>query len=415
MLLLVHAAAGQDFNIADVQEEIDHHRVLKLTTYGQIPEVLNLEWLPRDFVYPKGQVSVVPDKKDRLDGRVVVYLINDTDEPLKEGLSTGRVCHQEVMMDGRWNRSSPVALGCGTGMVFKSEDLPPRHAAIFIENDPAVGDLSGTMRYYVNIQGSKAIASAPFEGRFRSQEYEEAADGFDNPARHFLDDIPLASKASYWNEGEASKRREELVAALELQRHYDADWSIRQKASRWADILGKEGADEACRDAVREALSKPWKCHRDEAALFRRCREALSADGGKDWPYGSPERCKQAVWRYLAGLGRSDERRLANPERMTKLEAIKASGNPWGVPQKDAAELAVLAAARVKSSSQEGQSAAGYFLQRTYLGESGLSDEMVLGLLEFDSPIARRTAVAMLVNRGKDDVASAWLEKREVR
>lgn len=408
-LVLAHGAWGEAIDPALLREQIASVGSAEAARNGPLVGAVSLERLPKEIKYEEGKVSILVNPKDRFNGFIVVYLVNATDQPMSgDGTSI-----QEVLVGNKWKRTNPISIStCATGYVPPAP-IGPHSALIFLQSDPSLGDLDGTLRYVVNIQGEVVIATAPFPGRFSSKEFDEAETWFDDPSCRLQERFPDGStiKAN-WNAGTQGRKCEELIAALHLARSYDEAKAVRRIATKWQQLLAKEQIMNPCREALRELLAMPWPLDRDEASLFVRCRQALTAADGQNWAYGAPERFKDVVWQYLTELDPHRDARWCNPERKAELDAIEASGNPWGVDHRDAIALVSLAAERLKSAPLAESEAAGRFLQESWIKDSHLPDTAVMSLLDIDSPHARRTALTMLVNRGKQEEASAWLARR---
>ncbi len=346
---------------------------------------------------------------------MAIYLVNDTEMPLEGAIGPGCHLSQEVLIGNRWERSALRSLECGTGEFPPTKDLPPGHATLFLGTSSAIGDLEGTLRYHVTIGSSTVIASAPLKGRLSSKSLAEAPDDSDFPSSRLRDNIPRDGTGfSEWSAGKIATSPEELVAALNLERHYDASRSIRVAMERWRTEVAQAG-DEQCAAALAELQRLPWEADGNEAAVFRRCREALLAGADHPRPYGSPEGSPAVVWRYLSCLDSFRGSELCNPERALQLKAIRSSGNPWGVSREEAAALAELAAERIARAPDEESEAAAYFLRTTAIRNCHFPDAKVRALLEIDRPHARLTAVSMLVGRGMKEEAGKWLAGRRER
>lgn len=413
-LVLAHGAWGQAFDPAVIRERVAANGAAAALYHGILEGQVGLEFLPKDCKYEENEVSVMPNPKDRYEGRIAVYLINATDHPIGgEGNP-----FQEVLVGGKWKKTHPISIStCAMGYVAPPP-IAPRSAIIFLQSDPSVGDLEGTLRYVVNLRGETVVASEPFKGRFPSKEFDAADEGLDSPSFDPRKRIPFHSALMPgWTIETRARKCEEVIAALHLERSYDEATATRRAATRWQQLLAKEVIEDPCRVALRELLATPWPLDHEEASLFNRCRQALTADESQNWSYGAPERFRNVVWEYLADLTPDRGAQWCNPERKAELDVIRASGNPWGVDRADAVALLGLAAERLKSAPAEETEAAGRFLRGSWIKDSHFPDEAVRRLLEIDSPHARRTALTMLINRGKQEEASAWLagHHRELR
>ncbi len=412
LLLLCCAAAGGQNQDTGIKDQIKASRGAWASVFETVPDTFGIDWLPPGLPYEKGKVSLIPAPADRYERWMAIYLVNDTEMPLEGAIGPGCHLSQEVLIGNRWERSALRSLECGTGEFPPTKDLPPGHATLFLGTSSAIGDLEGTLRYHVTIGSSTVIASAPLKGRLSSKSLAEAPDDSDFPSSRLRDNIPRDGTGfSEWSAGKIATSPEELVAALNLERHYDASRSIRVAMERWRTEVAQAG-DEQCAAALAELQRLPWEADGNEAAVFRRCREALLAGADHPRPYGSPEGSPAVVWRYLSCLDSFRGSELCNPERALQLKAIRSSGNPWGVSREEAAALAELAAERIARAPDEESEAAAYFLRTTAIRNCHFPDAKVRALLEIDRPHARLTAVSMLVGRGMKEEAGKWLAGR---
>jgi hypothetical protein len=115
---------------------------------------------------------------------------------------------------------------------------------------------------------------------------------------------------------------------------------------------------------VAALLERPWDRQQDAPALFERCFTALTRHGGENAEFGSPERSRAMVWRYLSEFRSSFLEVFINPERWDQLQAIERSGNPWGVDQKRVTALVAEATASLRSPDREEREAASTFLDK---------------------------------------------------
>jgi hypothetical protein len=94
------------------------------------------------------------------------------------------------------------------------------------------------------------------------------------------------------------------------------------------------------------------------------------------------------------------------------LEAIRQSGNPWGVDQKLVAALVEEAITSLRSEDSAEREAADTFLNAHWITDHHLSDERCWFLLDQGIPGVRKAGVAALARRGKGQQAAHWLMAR---
>ncbi|MCW1922855.1 hypothetical protein OKA05_09860 [Luteolibacter arcticus] len=395
------------------EEQIEALRTRKTVAatmlgYGIPPIPLRL--MPDGLEFVDGKVSLVPDQSDSIDGRIAVYLINASDQAVFGADSNYAYCFLEVKDGNRWRACQRFIPGCGTG-IPEPEHLRGMHATIFLGNDPNHGDMTGELRFCITIQHTRPIVSASFQGRFSSKQFEEAAP-IPTPASR-----EIATWIADMTEGKPTagslqtiaRSPEEYIAAAELERSYDESSATKTALIRWQASVPSGEEMAPCRTALAALLKRPWDHHRDAPALFERCFSALTLRGGGDRDFGSPERCRAMVWRYLSEFRSEWLEVFINPERWDQLEAIRQSGNPWGVDQKLVAALVEEAIASLRAPDSSEREAAGTFLGGYWITQSHLPDERVWFVLDHDVASARKAAIAALARRGKGQQAGSWL------
>ncbi len=331
---------------------------------GPVP----LSWLPEGLTYPENEVSLVPDPKTRGRDGIALYLVNTSAETIKVVRYPYSGVFQEVKQGEEWKRCEPFYPDCISGSdELRFENLEPGHALILCGVDPNFGDLEGEVRYCFD-GPSAPIASAGIKGRISSKAYEEAKKDIGSFS-HLMVVVSsfIGSDGKDWRKH--YRMAEGLVARMELERHYDESGAIRELAGKWlADERKHARPSPECAAALRAVLNRPWDRIRDERACFRRCLDALSSKRGKKYPYGSPERCRAAVWNHLTdGKYLDDAERFINPERWAALERLKATDNPWGAEPEELAKLVKLAREAMRAGDAEEQAAARGLLLQSWI------------------------------------------------
>ena len=129
--------------------------------------------LPPEILYEPGKVSLVPDTSDcPADCRgayMDVYLVNDTDHPLRRVVGELQTVGSQMMIGGNWFPRDPLVFRCGTVPVPR--DLPPRTALVLGAPCPDTGDIDGEIRYSFPAAG---VTSRPMRGRYSSDQADWA-------------------------------------------------------------------------------------------------------------------------------------------------------------------------------------------------------------------------------------------------
>lgn len=391
-------------------EALANRRTIDQYGFPSTVSIFPIDRISKELGCQPGVISLIADPKDRRSGRIAVYLANATEKPLKGAVYELIDCFLEVKEGGRWRSCQPMIPGCGT--VSPPGDLEAGHAKIFAALDPAIGDMEGELRYCVRLPYSRPVASKSFRGRFSSKQFDEAelgswggmaaagieqglnGKGWSDPK---LEDHPLGSVA---------RCEEEWLAAAELDGSYDESARTRTQLVRWKATAAP---DNRCHEPLAVMLGKPWNKNLDTAALFSRCRQALKAAPEARNAYGSPERRRAVVWRYLSWSGMGSVEFFINPERWDQLEFIRQSGNPWGVEPEFVREIVAEAVASLDSADEAERIAVGNFLQGGWISEDALSDDGLRGILSYDLPCTRLAGLMALSRRGKREEAGQWL------
>ena len=322
-----------------------------------------LTMLPPGIKYEAGKVSLVPDPTDRVGGKIAVYLINATDQPLNQADSEAPQCLSEVREGGQWRACDSYLFGCGNSPLPK--DLPPGYGKVFAAADPFVGDAEGELRYYLTLPVGKPVVSASFPGRYSSQKLEEATfPGYAGAA------IMNGLDGKKWWDAcwSVPHSREECLAAAELERCEGGFTKTRSALVRWNDrnLPGEQMA--RCHAVSIELLGRPWYPEINETRLIQRCLKALAHRAGEQAEFGSPERCRAMIWRYLTCSRKRREinirARLINPEQS---ERMRLWDNPWGVDRESFSALVREAVESLHSPNRKEREAVVEFLSGSWI------------------------------------------------
>ena len=134
-------------------------------------QVVPLAKLPPRITFKKGEISLVPDPLDRTGlprfgyekPYLVVYLVNDTDEPIPRIIGELEKVHSQIRFGGNWYSREPMQLVCAS--VLPPTDLPARCALALGGLSDQLGDTGGEIRYIFSIP-KRTITSEPQRGRY---------------------------------------------------------------------------------------------------------------------------------------------------------------------------------------------------------------------------------------------------------
>lgn len=371
---------------------------------------IDLAALADDITYPKGKMSLVIDPKDQYHDSIAVYLINASDQPLKNAIDWRTRVFQEVRQGKNWLRCEVINTDRMCGMDTDPLDLDPGCMMLLegLYPDPPLGDLEGEIRYVLHVEGFPPIATSPMKGRFSSKGF--AAAGRDDLSYGGLaGDFTNGLIHGEWSLCRYLHAPEQIVAGMELDRCYDESRSGRACIERWLKEPGPRNGDEQCREALQQLLGKPWDRVRDERNAFRRCLTALLSDRHATHPYGSPEKCRAVAWNYLLFMAAVKGNEWMNPERWAQVEELRASGNPWGAGKEELKQLVILAEQALREGDDFEKRAAGAFLASKSLPQEFVSESRFRELLADAALESRRAGLMGLMARGKDADADAWL------
>jgi len=409
MLAAAPSARADDPLSQEQAEALRTRKTVASTIQGIGIPCIALGLIHRELKVEPGKVSLIPDLKDAEGGIIAVYLANATDQVIEGADSNHAHCFLEVKDGNRWRSCDRFSPGCGTGTPAP-QDLPAKHATIFLGTNPNLGDMTGEMRFCITLPHARPVVSASFQGRFSSKRFEEATPHTRPVTESIVNGLAGKDQNDANNELRLRIARspEEYIAAGELERCHDESGPTKAALIRW-QATALAGDDMAqCRTALTSLLERPWTHQLDAPALFERCFTALTHDGGK-MEFGSPERCRAMTWRYLSAFRSEWLEVFINPERWDQLETIRHSGNPWGVDQKRVAILVEEAVASLRSPDPGEREAAGTFLNGYWITEKHLPDERCWFVLDHDVASARKGAIAALARRGNHRQVGKWL------
>lgn len=329
-----------------------------------------------------------------------MYLVNATDDKVKGVDPNDPYCFLEVEDGNRWRACERFLPGCGTGFNFSDPaGLNGRTAAIFFGTDPSQGDLAGELRFCTASEGFRPIVSASFQGRFSSERFEAAAPRPTPTSQSIIGGLAdmIAGKADGGSPKGIARSPEEYIAAGELERRYDESSSTKAALIRWQ----AHPSSAEYRTALTTLLLRPWDQQLNAPALFERCFTALTHRGTTEMEFGSPERSRAMIWRYLSEFRSEHLEVQINPERWDQLKKIRQSGNPWGVDQKLVTALVEEAISSLRSLDPGEREAAGGFINGDWITEVHLPDERCKFLQDHESASARTAASAALARRAK--------------
>jgi hypothetical protein len=334
-------------------------------TGGNSHSAFPLTMISPGIKFEAGKVSLVPDPTDRGGGKIAVYLINATDQPLPLADSVTLRCFLEVRDNGQWRACESYLADCGNNP--PSKDLLPGYTKIVGALDPSVGDATGELRYCLTQSSYGPIVSASFPGKYSAQKLEEATSPGAGAA--IVNGLEGKAWSGFW--WSVPHSPEECLAAAELERCEGGFTLTRSALVRWKDrnLPGEEMA--RCRAVAIELLGRPWHPEIDEPRLIQRCVKALGHRAGEPAEFGSPERCRAVIWRYLKFNERKSEVDMRggyiNPERREQIKRSRLSGNPWGADRESISALVREARESLRSSNRQEREAAAEFLDSSWI------------------------------------------------
>lgn len=356
--------------------------------------VIPLDQFPEQIVYEKGVVSLIADPSDSRGDYMILYLVNDTDQTIPSIIGALNIVHSQVRFGGSWFSRKPMTAVCGTVPVPK--DLPARHALALSGIRHDLGDIGGEIRYVFYIPG-KAVASGPLRGRYFQESLREVMMG-ENLGE------PLTKSFGDKLDGSGGARNlEEYCALLELARNYQLNLNGRANLLKW--IIERAANHDATPEQVvairtmKAILSRPWMVENDAQSLADRSIAALEGKPSKI--YGSPEKCRVSVWRYLS-----------NRELVGGI--VFAGNDRRAADRRSVVELTELAKSTLSSGDGNLADAAAAFLARNST-EDDFPAEGFLRFIESGRPDRISSGINGLSGRGKIQEAGPWLLDRTAK
>lgn len=315
----------------------------------------------------QGSLALIPASDAGEDNNHKLYLANTTGKTLPGLAHSLPPIFKEVRLGGKWRRCESFGPEICADMTWFTEDpppdLPPGHACAKTVSSWNHGSVKGTVRYCLPLIGSPPLVSRSLEGRYSPEDLKAATRDVYSYKGIFRDLICLREEG--WSESSIFRGAGELAAVLELERAYDVSGAQRSSVARWLEeaAAGTAPASRAELAAIRAVLERPWDRDRDERNCLEACMEALEK-AGRENPVGSPARYPAIVWSYLnqQPRWRDEGATYPNPERHAALEALKASGNPWGATPEECRKLAALAGRSIRSGDEREARQARAFL-----------------------------------------------------
>lgn len=369
-----------------------------------------LQALPDGVTYAKGKLSLVPDLRDRDQGEIAIFLINDTSKSIPGVVFEYTEAVEEVKIGRHWRRCQPFGYQCGS--VEPPQDLPPGQALLLRGPDPTIGDLEGEIRYSLE---SPDLVSQTIRGRYSSKAYSDA--GLDHSSNGGIaGDIVSGLIEGKWELCEIAKNPEEINAALVLERSYDESWASRLYASRWLrkhyDPETASDEERKCAARMKQVFSVSWNRALDVEGRLRRCLSALdSCRPVSHQIYGTPEKCRAVVWRYLNRISEHHGLGYLTIEQRAEARARVDQGNPLGATM----EQLILLKREAENSFEHGdeaeRAAATWFLCFDWWPHDLIPDDEIVHLLNSGTPATCLWPIQVLSAKGQREVAVEWLFK----
>ena len=368
-------------------------------------QVVSLEKLPPRITFKKEDVSLVPDPQDRTgpphfgyeEPYLVVYLVNDTDEPIPGIVGELKKVHSQIKYGGNWYSREPMRDVCGS--VPPPTDLPARCALALGGLSDQRGDTGGEIRYRFSTP-KRTITSEPQRGRYFAAELRTVLtdEELSPDLRSTLHEGFIEHR---WNDTMAATNDEEFCALLELVRHHQL--AIRERAVLMEWLLERATKHDATPEQQRVihrlqgSLAKPWLINNDAQTLADRCIAAL--EGAPSKVYGTPEKCRACVWRFVA-------------TRFPGRDFVRLGHESHAADDASVARLVKLAKYALASSNLEIADAAAGFLGNGRVTEEMFPSVALVWLLKSDRPRRIHAGLAGLAARKRVSDAAPWLLAR---
>lgn len=398
------SAVGQDVATESAPAEKPLLRDFPYSGYA-LRQVIPLEKLPPRITFKKGEVSLIQDPQDRTglprfayeDPYLVVYLVNDTDEPIRGIIGELQKVHSQVRFGGNWYSREPMRLVCAS--VPPPTDLPARCALALGGLSDQRGDTGGEIRYLFSTPNG-TITSEPQRGRYFAADLQAVlADEEMEPDLGLT--LHEGSLKHLWQNSIAATNDEEFCALVELVRHHQL--AIRQRAVLMDWLLERAAKHDATPEqqqvikCLKGTLAKPWLIDNDGQTLADRCIAALEAKPSN--VYGTPEKCRACVWRFVA-------------LRFPGCGAVWRGHESKRADDASVARLIELAKAALAASDPEIADAAAGFLGNGRVTEAMFPSAELVRLLESDRPLRILAGLYGLACRKRLRDAAPWLLAR---
>jgi hypothetical protein len=357
--------------------------------------------LPKQVIFKQGDVSLVADPKDAKGEYMTIYLVNDTDLPISTFIPELKNPISQVKVADHWFSDEETGeRSCG-GPVSIPKDMPAKSALALGAWYCTKGDTEGKRRFVLYLK-NQVIFSEPIRGVCRMADLQGILDDESSPFLTF--DMQDRLFLKQWGGVGCARSSEEFVAMLELIRNQGMVISQRRNLLDW--IGGQKSKTNISPELARaingmaNVLEKPWLVYNDPQKLINRSLIALG--GKKSDQYGTPEKCRSMVWRYLSDSRLDSGIRYAGP-------ASEALDSNSLVALADLADKVMMESA--DSDEIEG---AGMFLASPWLSERHFSADRFRQYLKSGRCAVVRAGLAGLTFRGRSDESGRWLSEHYV-
>lgn len=351
--------------------------------------------LPKRIVFKPGEISLVADPSDHSGERMVVYLVNDTDQPMTGVVGEALKVRSEVRFGGYWFDREELARQYDVSLE-KGKDLPPRHALPLGAIRSDLGDTEGEIRY--RIAGTD-IRTAPMRGRYEAArlfEVHPLTNDIDNPLGGAIDG---GLRKNDWSGNRVARGPEEFCALLELARNHGQFLDERSALLEWlletAATKDLNPEQRQVVDAIKVILKRPWMVAGDPQALADRVISALESK--RPGAYGTPEKCRVVVWRYLCMLEEIG-RMISGLRPETKEMELESSER-----------LVSLAIKDLESTDEAVGNGAAWYLAGIHSIKDSVPAEVFLSMLQSKSADRNFAGLRGLMLRKQRDRAGPWL------
>jgi hypothetical protein len=202
-----------------------------------------------------------------------------------------------------------------------------------------------------------------------------------------------------WSGNRVARGPEEFCAFLELARNHGQFLDERSALLEWLlKAAATKDVNPECRQAVdfiKVILKRPWMVAGDTQALADRAISALESK--RPGAYGTPEKCRVVVWRYLCLL--EDIGRL--------VAGLRPESK--GMDAESSKRLVALAIEDLKSTDEVVGNGAASFLADNFSTRGLVSNEVFLRMLHSGNVEQNFTGLRGLRLRDQQGRAGPWL------